>query len=291
MGGRHGLFWGVLVPLLGPLVGVVSLLFLFGERRPLSLVRPSLPSVGGVGVQIAPPFPPAIVATPDVSGVVGTPAAGTGPGSVGAQVPATATSAVQPATSAPLRTLLDERFIESPHGWPHDPGATAWLSDGTYRLFVRGPDPGVVVHVPVDELLDDVLVTATFRKASGPVSGGYGVLVRNEATSAEDGVRTMGRHYLFEVGDRGEVGIWRRDEQRWVDLVPWTPSTAVRPGDGANELTVRAIGPRLAFLVNGTQVAELEDPAPSRGRVGIFAGGLQNEVIVERVSIQVPDRP
>ena len=55
-GGRSGLFWSVLVPLLGPLVGVVSLIFLFGERRPLSLVRPSLPSVGGVGVQIAPPF-------------------------------------------------------------------------------------------------------------------------------------------------------------------------------------------------------------------------------------------
>ena len=55
-------------------------------------------------------------------------------------------------------------------------------------------------------------------------------------------------------------------------------------------MTIRAIGPRLAFLVNGTQVAEMEDPAPSRGRVGIFAGGLQNEVIVEQVLIQVPDR-
>ena len=188
MGGRYGLFWGVLVPLLGPLVGVVSLIFLFGEPRPLSLVRPSLPSVGGVGVQIAPPVPPAVVAIPDVSGAVGTPASGTGPGSVGAQDGATGTSAVQPAATAPLRPLLDERFIEAPHGWPHDPGATAWFSGGTYRLFVRGPEPGVVIHAPVEELLDDVLVTATFRKASGPVSGGYGVIVRNEATSTEDGV-------------------------------------------------------------------------------------------------------
>jgi len=291
VGARHGLFWGVLVPLFGPLVGVVSLIFLFGERRPLSLVRPSLPSVGGVGVQIAPPFPPAAVATPDVGRAVGAPAAGTKPESVGTQAPGTATSTVQSATSAPLRTLLDERFIEAPHGWPHDPGATAWFSGGTYRLFVRGPEPGVVIDAPVEEMLDDVLVTATFRKASGPVSGGYGVIVRNIATSAEDGARTMGRYFLFQADDRGEVGIWRRDEQRWVDLVPWTPSTAVRPGDGANELTVRAMGPRLTFLVNGTQVAEVEDPAPSRGRVGIFAGGLQNEVIVERVSIQLPDRP
>jgi hypothetical protein len=291
VGGRHGLFWGVLVPLLGPLVGVLSLIFLFGERQPFSLVRPSLLPVGGVATQVAPPLGPAVVATPHMSGLVGTPAAGAGPGSVGAQAPETATSAVQSVTPTPFRTLLDERFSEFPDRWPHDPGATAWLADGTYRLSVRGPDPGVVVHAPVEELLDDVLVTATFRKASGPVSGGYGVIVRNEATSAEDGVRTMGRHYLFEVGDRGEVGIWRRDGQRWVDLVPWTPSTAVRPGDGANELTVRAMGPRLTFLVNGTQVAELEDPAPSRGRVGIFAGGLQNEVIVERVSVQVPDLP
>jgi hypothetical protein len=280
VGGRHGVFWAVLVPLLGPLVGVVSLILLFGERRPLALVRPSLPSVGGVGAQLAPPYPPAVVATPGVRGAGGTPAAGTGAGAVGAQAPATATSA----------TLLDERFIEAPHGWPHDPGATAWFAGGTYRLFVRGPEPGVVIRAPVEELLDDVLVKATFRKASGPVSGGYGVIVRNEASSPEDGVRSMGRCYLFEVGDRGEVGIWRRDEQRWVDLLPWTPSAAVRPGDGANELTVQAIGPRLTFLVNGTQVAEVEDPAPSRGRVGIFAGGLQNEVIVEQVLIQAPNR-
>jgi hypothetical protein len=290
VGGRHGLFWGVLVPLLGPLVGVLSLIVLFGERRPFSLVGPSLPSVAGVVTQLAPSLGPAVTATPDMSGAVGTPVDGPGTGAGGVQAAATATSALHPVTPTPFRTLLDERFIEFPDRWPHDPGATAWLPDGTYRLSVRGPDPGVVVHAPVEELLDDVLVTATFRKASGPFGGGYGVIVRNEAPTSEDGVETMGRCFLFEVGDRGEVGIWRRDEQRWVDLVPWTPSTAARRGDGTNELTVRAMGPRLTFLVNGTQVAEMEDPAPSRGRVGIFAGGLRNEVIVEQILIQVPDR-
>jgi hypothetical protein len=280
----------VLVPLFGPLVGVVSLIVLFGERRPFSLVRPSPPSVGGVAIQVAPPLGPNVVVTPDANRSVGTAAAGTGAGIVGVQA-APGNALAHPVTPGPLRTLLDERFIEFPNGWPEDPGAMASYSDGTYRLVVRGTEAGLVVHAPVEELLDDVVVMATFRKMSGPPGGRYGVLVRNGAPNLEDGVKTMGRGYLFEVSDRGEVGIWRRGEHRWVELVPWTPSTAVRLGDAANELTVWAIGSRLVFLVNGTPMAETEDPVPARGRLGIFAGGLQNEVIVERVFIQVPERP
>jgi hypothetical protein len=116
------------------------------------------------------------------------------------------------------------------------------------------------------------------------------VIVREQASEAAGAVGPRDRYYLLEVGDRGEIGIWRRDGQRWIDLYPWTPSAAVHPGDAANELMVRASGPRLTLSVNGAQVAEIEDPALSEGRVGVFAGGEQNEVIVEQILIQVPDR-
>ena len=90
----------------------------------------------------------------------------------------------------------------------------------------------------------------------------------------------------MEAGDRGEIGIWRRQEDRWEDLLPWTPSEAVRPGGAPNELRVDAIGPRLAFTVNGTEVAVVDDPALDTGAVGIFVGGAFNEVALEHLVIR-----
>jgi hypothetical protein len=134
----------------------------------------------------------------------------------------------------------------------------------------------------------DVAVIATFRKAGGPPGGGYGLIVRDQGPGPRDGRAQGGRFHAFAVGDRGEAGAWRREGDRWVDLVPWTPSEAVRPGDRPNQLAVRAAGGRLAFEVNGQPVAEVEDPAPEAGRVGVFAGGDGNEVELLLLAVQPP---
>src|SRR5581483_1932544 len=188
----------------------------------------------------------------------------------------------------PLRTLLDERFIDNRRGWPNDPSATAWLAGQSYHLFAREPGRFVAVGAPYDQPLRDVVLTATFRKVGGPPGGGYGLLLRDEGPGPRDGKDQGGRYYVFEVGDRGEVGIWRRENDRWVDLAPWTPSDVVRRGSATNELTVRAIGQRLVLLVNGSPAASVEDAALSQGAVGVFVGGDYNEVEVDRFLVQTP---
>jgi len=130
------------------------------------------------------------------------------------------------------------------------------------------------------------VVTAIFRKVAGPEGGGYGVIVRDRERAQRDGLSQGGRFYVFEVGDRGEVGVWRREGDRWIDLLPWTRSGAVRPGDAPNELVVRATGAQLTFLVNGTPVVTLQDNTLSSGAVGVFAGGDLNEVALERFLVQ-----
>ena len=97
-----------------------------------------------------------------------------------------------------------------------------------------------------------------------------------------------GRGIVLEAGDRGEVGIWRRESERWIELLPWTPSEAVRPGAAPNELTVRAIAQRLSFVVNGSEVASAADPTLPEGAVGVFVGGDLNEVVLERFVVEVP---
>jgi hypothetical protein len=101
-------------------------------------------------------------------------------------------------------------------------------------------------------------------------------------------VNQAGRYYVFEVGDRGEVGIWRRDNDRWVDILPWTKSEAVRAGGEANQIEVVAYGPQLAFTVNGTRVATQTDNTLTEGTVGVFAGGDGNEAVVDRFAAIAP---
>jgi hypothetical protein len=194
------------------------------------------------------------------------------------------------AASAPQepRVVLAERFADNSNNWPNNPNSTAWLGNGAYRLAARTPGQFVALGAPLAESFRDVVVTADFRKLGGPAGGGYGIIVRDQGADARDGVNQGGRYYVLEVGDKGEVGIWRRDVDRWIDLVPWKASQAVRPGTQPNTLTVQAKGPTLTFIVNGSEVAAVEDAALDEGAVGVFVGGDANDVALERLRVAVP---
>ena len=138
------------------------------------------------------------------------------------------------------------------HTWPEDPQGTAWTGDGGYRLDARSPSQFVAVRAPLTDVPDDIVVTASFRKTGGPSGGGYGLILRDQWTSAGDGVDQSGQYFVAEVNDTGQFGIWRRNADRWAELQPWTPSTAVHPDAGVNELTAQLLGERMSFLVNGT---------------------------------------
>ncbi len=215
------------------------------------------------------------------------------PTSPGAASPTTAPAAATP-TSEPMptetpiptptvasRLLVEERFVDNRAGWPNDRRSTAWLLDGRYHLFARRPGQHVAIRAPLGTTPDDVEVTARFHKVDGPAGGGYGVIVRDQGAGPGDGVAQIGSCYVFEVGDRGEFGVWRRGNNQWIDLVPWTASTSVRTGTGVNLLTARAEGSRLTFVVNGVTVATLDDPTLRHGAAGLFVGGDLNEAEVD----------
>jgi hypothetical protein len=142
------------------------------------------------------------------------------------------------------------------------------------------------VAISLPEQLRDVLVTATFSKAGGPAGGGYGIVVRDQGPGPRDGLNQGGRYYVLEVGDRGEVGMWRRDQNNWADLLPWTTAASVRPAQSENTLAVNALGDRLTLSVNGTEVATRADATPARGSVGVFLGGDQNQAVLTRLTVQ-----
>jgi hypothetical protein len=157
------------------------------------------------------------------------------------------------------------------------------------RLTADQPGKFVALGAPFGRDLRDVTVSATFRKVGGPPGGGYGLILRDQGPGPRDGQNQTGDFYVLGVGDRGELGMWRRVEDAWIDLLPWTASDAVRPGGAANEITARAQGPRLTLLVNGVEVASELDDTLRQGGVGVFAGGDGNDVMFEGFGVRVAD--
>jgi Domain of unknown function (DUF4388) len=204
--------------------------------------------------------------------------------------PATPTTAPGPTTAALAASagpLLDVRFSAGPPAdWIENPPYASW-SNGAYRLQARQPERFVAVGAPVARLLGDVRVSATFHKTGGPPGGGYGLILRDQGPEPRDGINQAMNAYVLEAGDLGEFGVWRRDGDRWIDLVPWTQSPSVRSGGSPNALEARVVGGRFVFTVNGADVATVDDATLAAGGVGVFVGGDFNEVAVDQFTVEV----
>ena len=190
----------------------------------------------------------------------------------------------------PAATVLLDGAISSQPGWPGDAAGPVSLNGSEYRMTVQAPNNFIAVAAPVVGSYANVIVSATFHKIGGPSGGGYGIIVRDQTPELRDGVAQTGRFYVAEIGDRGEIGVWRREDDRWVDLLPWTRSDAVHQGTATNELTVQVEGERLTVLVNGSQQATLLDAVLPPGGLGAFVGGDYNQVVLDRFTVQVPAR-
>ncbi len=227
-------------------------------------VPPVVPSVDNPSTQIMP------TARPTLTPPTPTPVAG------------------QRAAAVHTGVLFAERFASPLANWPNDPNGTAWFADGALHLFPRQPGRFVTIGVPFIGTLGDGVVSAQFHKVDGPAGGGYGVIIRDQAGSAErDSDSQAGEYLVLEVGDSGDIGVWRRKQFRWIDVVPWTHSDAVRSGEEPNTLVVSMTGASIRFEVNGDVVALLDyDGLPASGSAGVFVGGDLNEVALEWLRIE-----
>jgi Domain of unknown function (DUF4388) len=208
-----------------------------------------------------------------------------------AAAPAPSPIAAVPMVPVTGQPLVDVRFAAGPQpDWLENPPFAGW-SDGAYRMRAAEATHFVAVAAPGEDVADlgDVNLSATFRKTGGPPGGGYGVIIRDQGPLPRDGMNQAMNAYVLEAGDLGEYGVWRREGDHWVDLVPWTRGASVHPGGSPNDLQVRAVGSQITFMLNGVQVASLDDATLPAGGVGVFAGGDFNEVALDRFTVQVPD--
>jgi len=192
---------------------------------------------------------------------------------------------VQP-LSAPRRLIDYSAPAALNPDWPNDQRSTAWFGPDGYHLAARRQGQFVAVGLQSDQHLRDVLLTATFHKTGGPTGGGYGLILRDQGPGPRDGLNQRGRYLVVEVGDRGEIGIWRRDDDQWIDLLPWTAAASVRPLNAENVIAFKVVGNQLTLSVNGTEVATREDATLRDGGAGVFLGGDDNQAILTQLTLQ-----
>lgn len=205
-------------------------------------------------------------------------------------------TAVRPAPTPTLApnspgVLFAERFVTPLPDWPNDPHGTAWFENGEYRLLARGSGRFVATGVPLSQPVANARLSAQFHKIGGPPGGGYGLIVRDQSLATERDSRNQSGEYLvLELGDRGDIGVWQREQTRWIDIVPWTHSDAVHLDRDSNAMSVTTRGNALTLEVNGSVVADLSYARlPGMGGVGVFVGGDLNEVALEWLRIETVD--
>jgi hypothetical protein len=224
------------------------------------------------------------VPTPDIGGTVAAQVRATVQAQGSTRTIGTAIAVPQAAVKE-MAIVLDELFATPPSGWPDDAEGVAWHEAGRYHIAPPTAGEFVAIGSPITGALSEVVVSATFRKVGGPHGGGFGLIVCDQDSDSRDGREQGGRFVVAEIGDVGTVGVWRREHDHWVDLVPWTPSRDVHTGAEANELIVQASGDELTMIANGSQVARARMGLPGGG-VGVFVGGDGNHVILERLTVR-----
>lgn len=176
-----------------------------------------------------------------------------------------------------------EEDFSTPGNWKLESDATAQVTvqDGVLSISVMSPNQ--LAWAEAGKELKDFHLTVEATQVAGPNDNEYGVLVR---------MQDRHNFYAFSISGDGYFLV-----SRFVDGVrqpmgtDWSPSDAILRGAKTNILEVIARGSRFTFIVNGQQLAQVEDDRFSHGDIGLYAGSFYEggvEVSFDNLRVTAP---
>jgi hypothetical protein len=175
-------------------------------------------------------------------------------------------------------------FSDPTSGWQAESDASAEVEyyDGVMRIFVKVSNSLAWASFTAREFSDfHLAVEAT--QVAGPDDNEYGVLLR---------MQDPDHFYRFSVSGDGYYQVSKYDAGEWTLLsAKWPSSEAIQLGATTNLLEVVCQGPAMRFLVNGTQLTQVEDGSYSRGGIGLYAGSFFEpgvEVHFDNLRVEMP---
>lgn len=161
--------------------------------------------------------------------------------------------------------ILFEDPFDLPRDWAtgEDADALVALEPGTLR-FVQKQTPRFSLRITGRE--GDNFFTTLAAQTPGACRQGdrYGLMFR---------VGDPQNYYLFVIDCAQRHRAGKVVDGTFTFFYDWTLDEAIVGGnDATNELGIVANGPSLRFVVNGTQVATVEDTSFTTGRFGLWVG-------------------
>ncbi len=175
-------------------------------------------------------------------------------------------------------------FSDPESGWlaESDSSAEVGYQDGVMRVFVKAPNR--LAWASAGRELADFHLAVEATQVSGPDDNEYGVLAR---------MSDPDHFYCFSISGDGYYQVSKYEAGTRTPLAgDWTPSDAINTGAATNILEVNCNGAMLTFVVNGVQVAQVEDDTYSKGDIGLYAGAFFDpdvEVYFDNLSITTAD--
>jgi len=171
-------------------------------------------------------------------------------------------------TVANFRTAVIGSNFSSPFtadaaGWT--PVYGTWsVAGGSYQSAGAA---NLVSSVSNANIHGDVTFEARLQRSGLCNSCANRIIIRGNPAIV-DASKVWNPSYFLQYNNNGQVSVYRMSGGTYTILMPWTASAAVVKG-GWNTLKVVAVGSKLQFYVNGTNVWNGTDTTLKTGKVGV----------------------
>ena len=169
-------------------------------------------------------------------------------------------------TPVVLSVVYRDDFRDQASGWDDsfDPQSMRQYGADKYRLEIRSPN--MSAWGLANRNISDFVLEVTARQEDGPADSSYGLVFRYQDKQ---------NFYRFDITGDGFFLLSKYVGGRWLTLVDWRASPAIRPAGQDNFLRVSCLGENLAVFVNGSLLANIQDDSFRQGDIGFFAGSYQ----------------
>lgn len=161
-------------------------------------------------------------------------------------------------------TLFKDDFSSSASGWQHTQYAEGIMDydSGGYRMLVNALQTNFWSTPGKD--FKDVRIEVDAGKLAGPDENRIGVICRSDGQS----------YYFFIISSDGYygLGIFTDGQAALLGQKAMQSSDKIKTGVSVNHLRADCKGNTLTFFVNGSQLAQVQDPTLTHGDVGLLTG-------------------
>lgn len=134
----------------------------------------------------------------------------------------------------------------------------------------------------IDSLTDFSVIVDAMQTTSNADDCDYGLIYRRESD---------GKLLSFTVSNVDYSVYSYSDEEGWVEIIPWTSSSAVIPG-AYNQMGVVRMGDTYSFFVNGEELTTFDYSGIYSGQVGlnidVFSENITCEFEFDNFAVALP---